>query len=64
MDNRFDNVHTFRHITKTAYFKSALADLLSKIYSFFASLSMSCVSKSRFSLIFFAYFILIIEYKN
>ena len=31
MDNRFDNVHTFRHITKTAYFKSALADLLSKI---------------------------------
>ena len=33
MDNRFDNVHThtFSHITKTAYFKLALADLLSKI---------------------------------
>ena len=31
MDNRFDNIHTFSHITKTAYFKLALADLLSKI---------------------------------
>ena len=31
MDNRFDNVKTFRYITKTAYFKLTLAELLPQL---------------------------------
>ena len=31
MDDRFDNVQTFRYITKTAYFKLTIAELLPKL---------------------------------